>query len=317
MGDDVAPRSVAKGKGKDVESITQESPPEGSTAQSSTTRTSLAANIAQSAAALPSFLLSGPPAGGLGDNEKAESSRTGELLARAGESSVQLRSNTLGGEAIKPAHTEEHVAREEASFAAFLDSEVPAMSSGSGELERAWQSASAVTSIPNPTPAAETLSHSVAEQQAKDGADVVALLSGGGDFDYVPDADEHISRDDLASLRKALFPEESAPGATPSTWDNVLNFIPEYFRGHTAAEDDLSTHLGTTDADEAWQQWIEQWSRVLTSYQDEVWGDLGALVEEARAEVRQLEEVKPGEKPPEPTALLRLRAIVGHLRGAH
>jgi hypothetical protein len=73
-------------------------------------------------------------------------------------------------------------------------------------------------------------------------------------------------------------------------------------------------HFGAVDADEARQTWISQWSRLLTSYQDEVWGDLGDLVEEARTEVQRMEEARPDEKPQEPKALLRLRAILGHLR---
>jgi hypothetical protein len=103
------------------------------------------------------------------------------------------------------------------------------------------------------------------------------------------------------------------------SWDNVLNFIPEYLQAPMAPGirpgDQLSSHLGTSDTGKAWQTWIGQWSRVLTSYQDEVWGDLSALVDEARAEVQRIEDAKPGETPPEPTALLRLRAILGHLRG--
>ncbi len=61
--------------------------------------------------------------------------------------------------------------------------------------------------------------------------------------------------------------------------------------------------------------WIDQWSQVLTSYQDEVWGELDSLVREARDEVRKLGEVEQSAPAPEPKALIRLRAILGHLRG--
>ena len=169
------------------------------------------------------------------------------------------------------------------------------------------------------TGATGTASWTVAEQEARDGADVVALLSSDGDLDEVFEhVNEPPSQEDLAGLRKALFGDGEGQGAPLVSWDNVLNFIPEYLQAQTATgfgpEGHLSMHLGTADTDEAWQTWIGQWSRVLTSYQDEVWGDLGALVDEARAEVRQIEEVKPGEAPPQPKALLRLRAILGHLR---
>ncbi|KAK3310307.1 uncharacterized protein B0T15DRAFT_518058 [Chaetomium strumarium] len=277
--------------------------------------------MAQSAA---SFLLSGPPGAVLGGGDgKAESSRAGEALARAGESSIQMRSNIAAGESLKMGQTQEHIAREEASFAAFLDSgNAPMLSEPNDDLEGAWRSAVPSAPTSGTAGAAEPFTRSVAEQQAKDGADVVALLSSDGGLEQVFDnANEPASQGDLAALRKALFGQETDQGETSIPWDNVLNFIPEYLQSQTAPRitpaDSLAMHLGTTDANEAWQLWVTQWSRVLTSYQDEVWGDLSALVDEARAEVRQIEEVEPGEPLPEPKALLRLRAILGHLRGAH
>ncbi|KAH6854385.1 hypothetical protein B0I37DRAFT_28861 [Chaetomium sp. MPI-CAGE-AT-0009] len=268
--------------------------------------------IAQSAASL---LLSGPPGGNLGaSHEKGDSSRVGETLARVGESSVQLRPNAQRGAAMRTGQAQEHIAQEEASFAAFLDSGSAPMLSEPSSMENAWQS-----DVPRaPTPGArgtlEPVSLSVAEQEARDGADVTALLSGDGDLDQVFDhANEPPAPGDLAGLREALFGERPGQGSSsPVAWDDVLNFIPEFLR---APDNQLSMHMGTSHRDEAWQAWIDQWSRVLTSYQDEVWGDLSSLVEEARSEVRQIEEAKPGERPPEPTALLRLRAILGHLRG--
>lgn len=322
MGEDESAGRDAKGKGKGKDVGPDQAATPGHDATEGKGSGSLLPRVAQSAASLPSFLLSGPPgAAGLGGgNEKGESSRTSEALTRVGDSSVQLRSSAPGGGTMRMGQTQEHIAREEASFAAFLDSESAPTLTGPGELEGAWQSAVGATTV---SPAANTTgppARSVAEQQARDGAEVVALLSGDGDLEPVFDsAGELPSQGDLDGLRKALFGDEADQSSPAIPWDSVLNFIPEYLRGQTAAEtrpgDALSMHMGTTDAGEAWQTWIGQWSRVLTSYQDEVWGDLSALVEEARAEVRQMEETKPGEKPPEPTALLRLRAILGHLRG--
>jgi len=222
---------------------------------------------------------------------------------------------------MRTGQAQKHIAAEEASFAAFLDSgSVPMPSEPSG-MEEAWRSAVPDATTPQITREMEPASLSVAEQAARDGADVAALLSSDNGLDQVFEhVDEFPSPDDLEGLRKALFGEATDRGSpSPVAWDNVLNFIPEYLRAPTASgirpDDQLSTHLGALDADEAWQMWIGEWSRVLTSYQDEVWGDLSALVSEARTEVRRIEEAKPGEKPPEPTALLRLRAILGHLRG--
>ncbi|KAL2137064.1 hypothetical protein VTI74DRAFT_9670 [Chaetomium olivicolor] len=307
-----AAEPASKGKGKDAGPS-----PEGAPSNEKKDSGASLPRMAQSAASL---LFSGPPTTRLGIGyEKGESSRAGEALARAGESSVQLRSNIASGETMRIGQTQEHIAQEETSFAAFLDSDsVPMLSEPSEQLEGAWRSA-----IPRGVPVAGTMdlpSQSVMEQEARDGADVVALLSSGGDLDQVF---EHVhapaSQEDLAGLRKALFGEGADRNTSSIPWDNMLNFIPEYLQSHTAlatrSGDALSMHLGSTDPDETWQAWIGQWSRVLTSYQDEVWGDLGALVEEARAEVQRIEEAKPGEKAPEPAALLRLRAILGHLRG--
>lgn len=308
------PRREAKGKGKEI------GPSRGGTPEHKDAGPSLP-RIAQSAASLPSILLSGLPTAALGGgNEKGESSRAGEALARAEHSSVRLRSNIPTDAGLRSGNTEEHVAQEEASFAAFLDSRGAPMLSEPSELDGAWQSA---ITVPGPLRATSLTGpplHSVAEQESKDGADVVALLSGDDDLEQVFDhVGETTGHGDLSCLRKALFGDGS-DGSTPSiAWDDVLNFIPEYLQANTAPGVspgvDLPMHLGTPDAGEAWHVWIGQWSRVLTSYQDEVWGDLSALVEEARTEVRRIEKAKPGEQPPEPKALLRLRGILGHLRG--
>jgi hypothetical protein len=321
-----AARQESKGKGKDAETPADGNPGGRSAAESKAAGASSLSGMAQSAA---SFLLSGPPGAGLsGGNEKGESSRAGEALARAGESSVQLRSNIPSGETMRMGQAQEHIAQEEASFAAFLDSgSVPILSEPTqpSGLEGAWQSTvpgpARSAAAPGVTRAMGLPSQSAAEQEAKDGADVVALLSSDGDLDDVFDhVNENPSQEDLAGLRKALFGDGTDGSTSRIAWDNVLNFIPAYLQTPSASGsrpgDDLSMHLGVTDADEAWQTWIGEWSRVLVSYQDEVWGDLGALVDEARIEVRRIAEVEPGEKPPEPTALLRLRAILGHLRGA-
>ncbi|KAJ4295771.1 hypothetical protein N0V88_004473 [Collariella sp. IMI 366227] len=311
------PRSEAKGKGKGAGPG-----PEGTQSHSGTEKSDSGPSLSRMTQSTASFLLSGPPTTGLGvGNEKADSSRAGEALARAGESSVQLRSKIPSGETMRIGQTQEHIAQEEASFAAFLDSdEVPMLSGPSEPLEGAWQSA-VPAGVPVEARAAELPSQSILEQEAKDGADVVALLLSDGDLDQVfEQVHAPASEEDLAGLRKALFDEEAGHGSSPIPWDNVLNFIPEYLQAHTAPATsqgaNLSLHLGSADPEEGWQTWIGQWSRVLTSYQDEVWGDLGALVEEARAEVQRIEETKAGEIPPKPKALLRLRAILGHLRGA-
>ncbi|KAK3941847.1 hypothetical protein QBC46DRAFT_458012 [Diplogelasinospora grovesii] len=290
---------------------------------------SLLSRITASAATLPSALFSGPPGGAgelarAGNSEKGESSRTAESLSRAGESSVQFRSRpTPTGQVLKSSHTQEQIAREDASFADFLDTTgfltPPADASG---LEEAWlasASAAGPGRINADGAAGQIPPSSIAEQERRDGEAVVALLSANNDPE--PDhllGNEAMSSEDISRLRAALFGPNPDEAVSHIAWDNVLNLIPEYLlSSEREAADPTAMHLGTSNPQEAWQTWIDQWSRVLTAYQDEVWGDLGALVEEARVEVEKLEQETPSEKmPAEPKALLRLRAILGHLRGS-
>ncbi|KAK4165837.1 hypothetical protein QBC43DRAFT_315300 [Cladorrhinum sp. PSN259] len=326
QGRDGEGRGIGKGKGKDIGQGGHDGPHD-TTEQSSSSTLS---RIAQSALSLPSSLLSGPPEPGIrlgGSGKGGQSSQVGQSLARVGESSVQIRPSIPSGETMRPGHVQEHIAREDASFAAFLDSDdVPMLSDPAaveGGQEGARQSSSTSAAEASPvTPTARQPSQSVLEHMAADGGDVVALLSTNDNSELDLSTGEVLSDDDLSSLRKALFGGEADSHRTSweAAWDNILNFIPEYLNPQGPADTqqagNLALHLGTADASEAWDTWVNQWSRVLTDYQDEVWGDLSALVDEARAEVKKLEEVKPGEKPTEPTALLRLRAILGHLRGA-
>lgn len=57
-------------------------------------------------------------------------------------------------------------------------------------------------------------------------------------------------------------------------------------------------------------EWLSDWSGVLNSYSDEVWGDMLPVVREARA---QIEEVKAGESSLDNKALARLKMILGHV----
>lgn len=323
----------AKGKGKDVG--TSE---ETGVASDAGGGDNLLSRIGKSAASLPSALFSkenmAGAVSGLGNGEKGEGSRTAaaaaaaratESLERVGESSAQLHSASHGAEAIRSAQTQEHIAMQEASFAAFLNTTEPLTApEGSVGLEGGWHMRSSDPSSTVPT-MNDQWTHSlpastVAEQEARDGMEVVALLSGDLDLDaeLAGPEEDTISPEDMASLRKALFGNDLDSSTSPIAWDHALNFIPPSLLGFDGVPTAPDTRdlMGTEDMGEGWEAWINQWSRVLTGYHDEVWGDLGALVEEAKKEVKQLEEVKPGERPPEPTALLRLRAILGHLRGA-
>ena len=144
----------------------------------------------------------------------------------------------------------------------------------------------------------------VAEQEARDGEDVLAILSSPAvledDFEDLPedaDYDWGLSSDQLIQIRamaREIFPPPKPHVGVAA--DHPLNMNPT-FEGEPS---------------EAGGNWREQWDGVLTRYTDEVWGGLLPLVKQARqemAEIRNEEIMK--EKP---TALRRLEAILGHLQ---
>jgi len=316
----------AKGKGKDKQEHAPDTEQQQAALEESEPGGALLSRVAKSAASLPSALFSGAPqASGLAairGSEKAESSRASraeESLSRVGETSTLVRPNIAGSETLKSGSIQAHVAAEEASFSAFLDSTGPWIpTEPTSALEESWRSSTHVTASSRVTGETPGFSLSVAEQQAHDGQDVVNLLSSFDDGDISRFEDETLSPSEMSNLRRALFGEGDENSNGRSTmWDNTLNFTPAYLRETgPAAHLDLGMHMGTADRDEAWQAWIGQWSRVLTEYQDEVWGDLGSLVEQARDEVKQLEQTGGAANDAVAPALLRLRAILGHLRGS-
>ncbi len=171
--------------------------------------------------------------------------------------------------------------------------------------------------------AAPSPSSAVIEQERHDGSAVVDLLSQADDDAPTFHEEPSISEGELETLRRAPL-SDGPPSA--SGWDNMLNFIPDFVRsdpdgGYTQghhdswkAEQTRST-LGLAHSPEAAHVWLEQWQDVLRKYTDEVWGDLTPLVRQAREEVAEL-ETQPGRPSPDVTALLRLRQILGHIRGS-
>ena len=121
------------------------------------------------------------------------------------------------------------------------------------------------------------------------------------------DTEALITPEEAQRLRDALFKQsqESAPWATllkPSR-----DLLPRLDDGHTSY-----TLTGTSDTESAQQQWLEQWRNVLSSYNEEVWGDLGPLAAEAKVELSREAAAtdSTGHQ-----ALDRLRLILAHLRG--
>ncbi|KAH6895098.1 hypothetical protein B0T10DRAFT_477052 [Thelonectria olida] len=163
-------------------------------------------------------------------------------------------------------------------------------------------------------------SSSVTEQEKADGAAVVSLLDGpSNELDAVLlGAHDDLENDDgldpatVNKLRDALFNSSHLE----SRWDDMLNFTPAFLGRPGASAEDTLLHLGTSDPEEARRIWLHQWSDVLSSYTDQVWGDLGPLAEDARKEVEELtsNEAIP-DRPAQTKALDRLRQILAHVRG--
>ena len=161
--------------------------------------------------------------------------------------------------------------------------------------------------------------HSSQRVEASDGSAVVDLLNQAWDEEEPQsrsDEDETLSLADTQKLRDALF------GGTPGPalpWDHLLNFTPEFvISGHPAGHADSRDHLGTADLQTTKSTWLSQWHDVLSAYTEEVWGDLGPLVAQARREIDTLtfpENHKMADEDGQ-GALGRLRMILAHVRGS-
>jgi hypothetical protein len=162
----------------------------------------------------------------------------------------------------------------------------------------------------------ETAPQAQAKQEASDGFAVVDLLSQpdvGVEAHVVAEQDQQLGPEEAASLRNALFGSQHEASA----WNGLLDFSPEFIARPNAATADLQQHLGIKDATTARQLWAQQWADALSSYTDEVWGDLGPLVSDAKQEIEKLTQpmpeadlIKSGT-----VAVDRLRQILAHVRG--
>jgi hypothetical protein len=317
-----------KGKGKEKD---QESVGVASGVDSRVQDGSKVNRIVDSAIRLTRDMLTGPPSGSdLGrqlDSSKGQASTETSRTDRVGESSVRLHASTSSPQAFGSSHSQAHIAAEEAAFSDFLNGTdvqttlpieggIP-WSSSADVPEHVDSSYGSASFSPQP-------SRSVADQQRRDGDAVVALLSQPDTLTSDEFEDDALPLEARESLRRALF-DVSAPAARD--WDVLLNFMPEYLGGgeqsrrlgNTSSEMSRAMesmlHFGVSDPEEAKKLWTEQWSDVLNRYTDEVWGDLGPLIKQARAEIEQIDETKAEDVPPDTPALRRLRAILGHLRG--
>ncbi|KAB5580421.1 hypothetical protein GE09DRAFT_1082137 [Coniochaeta sp. 2T2.1] len=318
------PNNKGKGKEKDDPAPSTGHP----TDPDSSPDPSLLSRITTSTTTLASSLLSGPPSNTIlasATADKASSSSQQSAQISHAESSsanfqpapVSSTSTSTSQQPFRTTQSHSHAAEEEAAFSSFLD-DVPVFQPGRGE--ETWH-----MSTPDPVAVNVDFTPSSArEAEAHDGEAVISLLSSP--TTHLPDTlvDDPLTPEQQTSLRNALF---GGPHPTSSSnqneeevvdWNHILNFIPPYLRQD---EPSLESYLdtGLEDPAEAWQSWVGQWEGVLNRYDDEVWGDLGGLVGEARREVEELKRTRAagGEEGGriETPALRRLRGILGHLRG--
>ncbi|KAJ4394259.1 hypothetical protein N0V93_003476 [Gnomoniopsis smithogilvyi] len=310
-------QGTGEGKGKGLAS--------GDDTQEETGSSSVLSRIGHSATALSRSAIHGTPAvndlASFASSDKPEapsSSRKADALI--GGTSTANAASSSGTSSFRSKHTNAHVAAEEAAFSDFLDGTNVHVPSEPLGFAQAWQSATSATTPPTGLSASRgEAGSSVAEQQARDGVEVVRLLSQSEE--ELPEYEEQmvLSEPELKSLRQALFEDGSPAQISASDWNNVLNFIPDFLRGqgnnHGILETSESSFmsLGVTDTAEAAQMWLEEWNRVLTGYNDEVWGDLGDLVQQARIEVQKIRDGQENQTP-DPVALRRLRTVLHRVR---
>ncbi|RYP38939.1 hypothetical protein DL767_002378 [Monosporascus sp. MG133] len=151
----------------------------------------------------------------------------------------------------------------------------------------------------------------------EDGSEVAKFLDSGYSQMGNEDPEIPLSTEEQAALRRALFLDGGQWRQQPARgdWEDTLNFFPDFMFSGAWRDADVSRHLGTSDPGEARATWVNHWQDVLSSYTDEVWGDLSSLVGAAREELRALS--KPNEQPAPSTrgALRRLQQILTHVRG--
>lgn len=286
---------------------------------------SIMSRVGRSAASLSQNVLHGKPTAGdvagLSSAGKARpsSSQSRTLDETSFTASRAGTSGNTGG--FRSSEADAHAAAGEAAFSDFLDGTPAFVASEPSGLDEAWQRASGGASAAPGTQRASRPegASSVAEQQAQDGVEVVRLLSQVTEEAPNLEQGPTVSEEELKNLRQALF-EEGGPGQISATdWNNILNFVPDFLLGESSngsglrASENSHMNLGVTEPAEAGQIWLEQWNRVLTGYTDEVWGDLGSLVEEARTEVARMRDSKDEQTAGAP-AVRQLRTILTRVR---
>ncbi|KAI1094775.1 hypothetical protein F5B19DRAFT_443393 [Rostrohypoxylon terebratum] len=209
--------------------------------------------------------------------------------------------------AFKSTRSREQSASDESNFSSFLDETGVLKIAETGHIENhTYEQDQGLDSEKDPQALAimET-----------DGMGVVSLLNSG--YDEADEIIPPLTDDEKVALRSRLFDDsDNSRGFSllRGRWQDVLNFFPDFESNSNSSTRGVAGLLGTSDLEEARHIWVSQWQCVLSSYTDEVWGDLGPLVNVAREELDNL--LEPLEDlPSKPKALHRLQQILKHVRG--
>ncbi|KAG5953361.1 hypothetical protein E4U53_005837 [Claviceps sorghi] len=149
------------------------------------------------------------------------------------------------------------------------------------------------------------------QQSNMDGIDVVRLLSQPESCELPPQSDvDDLTPVGAVRLQQGLFGSETAW----PFWDQLLNLKAEFLINPEPFNTEYEAYMGTSNLEEARNIWLQQWNEVLTSYTDEVWGDLSPLAKAAKSEVAGTDQDKTNNRPSF-QALERLRLVLAHVRG--
>ncbi|KAI2621056.1 hypothetical protein GGR54DRAFT_600051 [Hypoxylon sp. NC1633] len=147
-----------------------------------------------------------------------------------------------------------------------------------------------------------------------DGVDLVKFLDSA--YDGIEETDITLTDHDRTALRRRLFDSDETGEPRPGRgqWEHTLNFFPKA-ESNSNGIHQYADLLGISDLEDATDIWVDQWQHVLSSYADEVWGDLSPLISVAREELGSLSKPLEEASPSKLKSLRRLQQILVQIRG--
>ncbi|KAI8956796.1 hypothetical protein F5Y11DRAFT_341905 [Daldinia sp. FL1419] len=239
-------------------------------------------------------------------SDKAESSRPGQDTAVNEAPTCSSFAQGTVPDTFRSARTQEQEVPSESSFSSFLNGTGTLEETDPGDIkvgEYGLMYTPAYYNIQQTNPI-----------NPKDGMDVVDLLDLG--YDEVEETGLVLTNTDQATLHRRLFEDGESREHTSlhGQWDNILNFFPGFGPNGNGIKE-YGDLLGVSDLEEARNIWVDKWRDVLSSYTDEVWGELGSLVKVAQEELTNVSEPHEASSPPKLKAVRRLQQLLNHIRG--